>query len=142
MAELIQIPKPDLGRPNDSRLTQDYIDARPELAGVRPFVEGEDVDLVDELNDRLGTLHALVAYASPELGERLEETIPKAERLLEQLGAVGTQISGVRLGESVDAPLGGTLLTLEPAPASARVSATVQPAAYGGTLFVLGGTDA
>lgn len=58
--ELIQIPRPDLGRPTDSRLTQAYLDARPELKGLTPFNPATDFDLIDTINDRLGQLHALV----------------------------------------------------------------------------------
>jgi len=67
MPDLIQIPKPELGRPNDSRLTQAYLDARPELKGLTPFNPATDFDLVDMINDRLGQLHALVQYADADL---------------------------------------------------------------------------
>ncbi|MCD0156001.1 hypothetical protein [Deinococcus sp. 6GRE01] len=73
--ELIQIRKPELGRPNDRRVTQEYIDARPELAGLSPFVEGQDVDLVEEVNTAMQGLHALVTYADPELGPALREVL-------------------------------------------------------------------
>lgn len=77
--ELIQVPRPILGRPNDPRLDQDYINSRPELAGVEPFDPEIDVDLVGEINDKLGRVHALVAYADPELAERMLQATAGAE---------------------------------------------------------------
>lgn len=72
---LIQVPKPELGRATDRRVTQDYIDARPELAGFPAFVEGTDVDLVERFNAALAQVHSLVAYADPALREALLATI-------------------------------------------------------------------
>ncbi|GGL15993.1 SGNH/GDSL hydrolase family protein [Deinococcus radiotolerans] len=67
MTTLIQVPKPDLGRPNDSRLTQAYLDSRPELKNLTPFNPATDFDLIDAINDAFGRLHALVQYADPAL---------------------------------------------------------------------------
>ena len=82
---LIQVQRPELGRPSDKRLTAEYIAARPELTGVTPFDPERDVDLPDAINEALGRVNALVKYASPEL----------AAALIEVLGGLTAALPGV-----------------------------------------------
>ncbi|MFC5846748.1 hypothetical protein [Deinococcus petrolearius] len=149
--DLIELRRPELGRPTDPRITQEYIDARPELAGVTPFDPDTDVDLVGEISSKLAAVQALVVYADPELGEQVQRAAEEADaaavrareaalQAANQLGSVTTQLNGVQVGSTTAAPLGGTIITLTPAQASS-VTATVQPAAHGGTLISLGGTN-
>lgn len=63
-----------------------------------------------------------------------------AQQAADQLGSVNTQLNGVTVSDSTDAPLGGTYITLTPAQASS-VDATVRPADLGGVLIALGGTN-
>lgn len=85
---LIQIPKPELGRASDSRLTQEYIDSRPELAGFPAFQQGVDVDLVEVINQMLAYLHSLVKYASPELAAGLISALDDVVAILPELQQV------------------------------------------------------
>lgn len=64
--DLIQIPRPELGRPTDPRIDEAYIAARPELSGVTPFDPETDVDLVGVINDKLAEVQALGSLASGE----------------------------------------------------------------------------
>lgn len=120
---LIQVEKPALGRASDSRVTQEYIDARPELAGVPPFVPGVDIDLVDEFNQKLAAVHALVKYASPELAASLIdvltgllEVVPEAEQTITNLNGLRAVVitpDTVTLTDSVPANITeGTHTTL------------------------------
>lgn len=96
--DLIQIPRPELGRPNDPRVTPSYIASRPELAGVAPFDPDIDVDLVGEVNRALGQLHAQVAYADPELhGElvALKEETQQALTDTAQSAALAVSAAGI-----------------------------------------------
>jgi hypothetical protein len=70
------VTRPDLGRPTDKRVTQDYLTAH-NLPG-NPFVPGTDVDVVDQINDALATLAALVSYADPTLGPALATALVNA----------------------------------------------------------------
>lgn len=71
--ELITIPRPELGRPTDPRLTADYIAAHPELekAGYPAFDPEQDVDWHGEVENAIQRVQAQVSYADPALYENL-----------------------------------------------------------------------
>ncbi|THF70513.1 hypothetical protein E7T06_07350 [Deinococcus sp. Arct2-2] len=76
----INIPRPELGRPSDKRVTAEFLQAR-NLNGPA-FDPTRDVDVLDAVEDALVDLHALVAYADPELGPALQELVVEAEQSL------------------------------------------------------------
>lgn len=152
----MSLPRPEIGRVEDPRVTAEYLASRPELRGLEPFDPERDVDTLGEVEGRLKYLHSLVAYADPELREDLvalrdqaEQTLANTaqtaadiaaagQEALAQLGTMQTLISGVQVGSVVPADAGGQLITLEQA-SGTTLSATTQAAPTGGLLINLGG---
>lgn len=106
LPDLELIPKPELGRATDSRLTPAYLEAHPELEGFPAFVPGVDVDLTEETNRVIAYLHSLVAYASPELAQAMAEATSAAVE--DMLSAAQTTLTFATTGQT----LLNTLLTL------------------------------
>ena len=77
-----QVRRPEVGRPDDKRVTAEFLALRPELKGLKPFNKDGDIDLVDEINNALNNLHALVAYADPELGTQVKASLADIQKSL------------------------------------------------------------
>lgn len=82
--KLIELPRPELGRPTDPRLTAEYIAARPELerAGYPAFDPQRDIDYHGYIESALQWLHAQVQYADPALHGELTQTLAEAQKTL------------------------------------------------------------
>ena len=146
--KLIELPRPELGRPTDPRLTEEYIAARPELerAGYPAFDPGRDIDYHGYIEGALQWLHAQVRYADPALHEDLVTLRDEAQKTLADtaqqqlsnnqqtadalavLGGIPTQLSGLRVTTTDD----GYLFEAD---AAATTPATVQAAPLGGLLY-------
>jgi hypothetical protein len=72
MAGNINLPRPQLGRPSDKRVTAEFLRSH-NLSGPA-FDPAQDVDLLDAIEEKLEELQALVAYADPALVTELRAT--------------------------------------------------------------------
>lgn len=72
MAGNINLPRPQLGRPSDKRVTAEFLKSR-NLSGPA-FDPAQDIDLLDAIEEKLEEMLALVAYADPALVTELRAT--------------------------------------------------------------------
>lgn len=92
------IRRPQPGRPSDRRVDEAYLRVRPELNGLEPFDEAEDIDVIDEVQRVVNNVRADVAYADPALGAALDtalnDTLPaKVAEVDAAVDAIPGQVS-------------------------------------------------
>lgn len=85
--------RPEPGRPTDRRVDQRFLEVRPELNGLAPFDDVQDIDVLDEVERVISNVRADVAYADPALGAAL--TTALNDTLPEKVAAVDAAVDAI-----------------------------------------------